>query len=223
MEKFVVNEKEVNLPASWVDISFSKFISFTGLIEGFEDRKEVAEGDEVAQWESTLVDLKENTKILSFWSGLDESEISLIDLDVATEMMKQLSFVSEAYTPVHIDSFTIGGEKFLLPEELMMKSSFGRYIEAEQLELQANLLEKGHIEILPKQVAILCKKEGESEKLNDDLIDKRAKLFEGLDMATIWDVGFFLGRLEQRLILSFLISQQEKEMTQKQEEQQRPL
>ena len=128
METFVVNENIIELPASWFDISFKKFKQFSVLLDGFDKRKEISEGDEVAQWESTLVDLKENTKILSFWSELDESEISMIDLDVATDMMRSLSFVSESYTPVHIDSFTIGGEKFLLPEELMVKSSFGRYV-----------------------------------------------------------------------------------------------
>ena len=31
---------------------------------------------------------------------------------------------------------------------------------------------------MPRQLAILCKKEDEDEKLNDDLIDQRAKMFE---------------------------------------------
>tara|TARA_R100001244_G_C5163443_1_gene131199 strand:+ start:1441 stop:2091 length:651 start_codon:yes stop_codon:yes gene_type:complete len=216
MEEFVLNEKEVKIPNCWADVSFKQFMEFSKLIGGFEDKGEVKEGDEVAQWERTLDDLKDNTKVLSFWCNLDEQEVSMLDLDMASEVMKTLAFVSEPYTPIHISSFKIGDEKFILPEELMQKSSFGRYIEAEQLEMQANLLEKGRIEILPRQIAILCKKEGESEKLNDDLIDKRAKLFEKLDMATIWDVAFFLGKLEQRLMLSFLISQ-EVEATQNQQ------
>ena len=43
----------------------------------------------------------------------------------------------------------------------MTKASFGRYIEAEQLEMQQNLIEKGELDYLPKQIAILAKKEGE--------------------------------------------------------------
>jgi len=217
MEKFVLNEKEVELPSGWEDVSWKKFVAFSKLCESFGGRKEVKEGDEVAEWEKTLLDLQDNTKILSFWCELDESEISLLDLDLAAEVMKHLSFATEPYIPIHIQSFTIGKEKFVLPEELMRKSTFGRYIEAEQLELQANLLEKGNIEIMPRQLAILCKKEGEEEKLDDDLIDKRAKAFEDLDMATIWDVAFFLGKLEQRLMLSFLTSQEMKTETQKQQ------
>ena len=94
----------------------------------------------------------------------------------------------------------------------MQKSSFGRYIEAEQLELHSNMLDKGNLDILPRQIAILCKKEGESEKLDDGIIDKRAEMFKKLDMATIWDVAFFLNKLEQRLVISSLTFQEVEEM-----------
>jgi len=207
MESYIINEKTIELPTSWVDCSFEKFLKFSTLSNSLSER----EGREIVtdadEWQQTLDDLKDNTKILSFWCNMPESEISLMDLDVASDIMSKLSFIGEAYMPISIDSFTIGDEKFYLPKELMAKTSFGRYIEAEQLEIQANMLKEGVLEVLPRQVAILCKKEGEEDKLDDDLIDRRAKQFEKLDMATIWDVGFFLGKLEQRLMLDFLISQ----------------
>jgi hypothetical protein len=216
MEKFVVNEKEIEIPTMWEDVTYERFMDFSKLIEGFKKTKEATEDDEVAQWENTLTDLKNNTRVLSFWSGLAESDISMLDLEVAADMMRQFGFISEAYTPINIASFKINDEEFILPEDLMRQSSFGRYIESEQLEMQANLLEKGQMDVLPRQIAILCKKEGEVEKLDDVLIDKRAKMFEKLDMATIWDVGFFLGKLEQRLMLSFLTYQEAKLQTLKQ-------
>ena len=43
----------------------------------------------------------------------------------------------------------------------MRKSSFGRYIEAEQLEIQSSMIDQGKIEYMPRQIAILCKKEGD--------------------------------------------------------------
>lgn len=218
MDIFEVDGKEIKMPSGWGDVTWDKFLDFSKLIGNFKQKKEVeVSDDEVAQWENTLVDLKNNTKVLSFWTGLDESEVSMLDLDMASEIMKSIDFIGENYNPIHINSFKIGEEEFLLPKDLMRKSSFGRYIEAEQLEMQANLLEKGQMEILPKQIAILCKKEGESEKLDDDVIEKRAKMFEKLDMATIWDVGFFLNRLEQKLMLNFLTSKGETQQTQKQQ------
>jgi len=215
MEDFIVNEKEIELPSSWEDVSWEKFLGFSKLIEKLTTREELDSKDEAAQWQRTLDELKDNTKILSFWCNLPEEEIGMLDMEKANEIMQVLSFINESYKPIHLDSFTLGDEKFILPEEFMENSSFGRYIEAEQLELHANMMEKGRLDVLPKQIAILCKKEGEEEKLNDDLIDERAKKFEKLDMATIWDIGFFLGKLEQKLMLSFLTST-EREETQQQ-------
>jgi hypothetical protein len=208
MESYILNDNKVTFPSSWEECTYGKFLAFVRLSDKLASNKEDETDNEYQQ---TLNDLKQNTKVLSFWLGVSEDEISMMDLDVANDIMSKLSWVGEKYTPINIDSFTIGDEKFYLPKDLMAKSSFGRFIEAEQLELQANMLDNGIIEILPRQIAILCKKEGEEEKLNDALIDERAKKFEKLDMATIWDVGFFLSKLEQKLTLNFLISTEKEE------------
>ena len=218
MAEFVLNEDTIELPDTWDDITFEKFNGFAKLIGAFKDREEVKDDNEVKEWENTLLDLQDNTKILCYWCGLDEDKISMLDIEQANSLLKHLEFLNETYTPITIASFTINNEQFFLPQEFMKKSSFGRYIEAEQLELQSKILKKGNLDILPRQVAILCKKEGETEKIDDDIINQRAKMFEKLDMATIWDVGFFLNKLEQRLITNFLISQRMEEI-QKQEQQ----
>ena len=181
METYTINKKTIEVPTSWVECNFDRFLKFANLLDAMnikEDNPQTKTKTEVEEWAATLQDLKDNTKILSFWCGEPESEISLLDLDVANDIMTSLGFLNDAYIPITIDSFTIGDEKFILPENLMKNSSFGRYIEAEQLELQSNILDKGGMEVLPRQIAILCKKEGEDEKLDDDLIDKRAKQFE---------------------------------------------
>lgn len=212
METLILNEKEIDIPTQWVDVSFGKFLGFKKLLNSLK----LDEDEEIDDIELTLRNLKNNTTILSFWTGLTEDEISLWDLEDAQKVMSKLNFASEAYQPISISSFKLDEEEFFLPEEFMTKSSFGRYIEAEQLEMQQNLIEKGNFEYLPKQIAILCKKKGEEEKLNDDLIEKRAEKFKKLDMATVWDVGFFLQKLEQKYTIHSLISQVVVE-TQKQE------
>ena len=206
-----VGDKEINIPSSWVDVTFERFLGFSKICETFEDRDDTENKQEDRSLENALKDLEDNTKILSYWCNLSETEVSMMEMKDAEYIMKPLSYLNEEYVPIPIDSFTIGDEKFFLPEEFMAKSSFGRYIEAEQLELQTKLLKQGRIEIMPRQIAILCKKEGEEEKLDDNLIDKRAELFKKLDMATIWDVGFFLTKLEQKLTICSLISQGEME------------
>ena len=208
---FILNETKVSLPDSWDDVKFSKFKGFADLIKSFVPRADASEG-KTAELDNALMDLEDNTKILCYWTGLSEENISMLDIDTANEIMKHLEFLNESYQPTHIEKFTIRSETYYLPKEFMKKSSFGRYIEAEQLEIQSNLLKEGNLGILPRQIAILCKKEGEEEKIDDNLIDQRAIIFEDLDMATIWDVAFFLSRLEQKLMIHSLISQEMEEM-----------
>jgi hypothetical protein len=205
----------VQLPESWLEIKWRKFLDFTKIINSYDaDIKKGEEEKEDTDYKTVLRNLEYNTKILSFWTGCTTEEVSHWDMKEAEEIMQVLSFVNLEYVPIEIKSFTIGEEKFLLPKDLMKSSSFGRYIEAEQLEIQSSMIDQGKIEYMPRQIAILCKKEGESEKLDDDIIDNRAELFKQLDMATIWDVAFFLNKLEQGLLTSFLTYQAVVEMKQ---------
>ena len=209
MKEFKMNDKTVTMPESWLEVSWEKFYAFTKVVEKHNNKIEKykeANPDDDFEFRETLMQLDYNTEVLSFWSGVSVEDVSHWDMAEANDLMKTLAFINQKYTPIDIKSFTVGDEKFYLPEDLMRKSSFGRYIEAEQLELQSNLIQEGQISYMPRQLAILCKKEDEDEKLNDDLIDQRAKMFEKLDMATIWDVAFFLNKLEQGLMTSFLIS-----------------
>jgi len=211
MKEFLMNDKTVNLPTTWEEIDWKRFLAFSNIIESNTDgetktkKKKVKAEDE---WKEAIKALDINTKILSFWTELPEDEIGHWDMKEAEAIMDCLSFVNHKYEPIEISSFKLGDEEFFLPrKDMMATSSFNRYIEAEQLEIHSNLIREGRIEIMPRQVAILCKKEGDKERLNDDEIDRRAKLFEGLDMATIWDVAFFLNKLEQGLMTSFLTYQ----------------
>lgn len=208
---FILNENKVTLPDSWYEVNFKKFKGFSDLVKGFIPRAE-ENANKAEELDNALMDLEDNTKILCYWTGLSEENISMIDLDTANELMTHLGFLNETYEPTHIESFELEGEKYYLPKEFMKKSSFGRYIEAEQLDIQSSMLKEGNLGILPRQIAILCKKEGEEEKIDDNIIDKRARMFEDLDMATIWDVAFFLTKLEQKLMIHSLISQEMEEM-----------
>ena len=219
MKEFLMNEKVVELPESWLEVKWGTFLGFTKIIEQHESNIKEKDKDKQAEeeeWKEAIRALDLNTKILAFWTGLSQEEISHWDMKEAEKLMKCLSFVNEKYIPIDISSFTIGDEKFFLPKDLMREATFGRYIEAEQLEIQSEMISKGKIEFMPRQIAILVKKGGEGDNLDDNLIDKREELFKSLDMATIWDVAFFLNKLEQRLVISSL-TLQEVEVMQKQE------
>jgi len=176
------------------------------LTRTFKTPKEIEEMDvdeDIREFHITLENLKVNTQLVSFWTGISEDELALCDVDEVGEAIKDLGFLSTPYKPIRIENFVFKNEKYFLPNPDMSKQTFGTYVEAEQVEMNNAKLKKGKIEILPEQIAILCKKEGEFY-IDDDEIDKRSEIFKELDMATIWDVGFFLTRLESLLMVSFL-------------------
>ena len=212
MLKVKLNEKEYEIPEKWEEVKFSKFLDFYNLTKTFKTQEQLEEefkemGDTKDLYMS-LDNLKSNTKMISYWTGISEEDVAMCDLDEVAEVLKDLAFLNEQYHPIHIDSFVFNEEKYFLPEIGMGKQTFGQYVEAEQLEINNAKLDKGRIEVMPEQVAILCKKEGESH-IDDDEVDKRAIMFKELDMATVWDVAFFLTRHESLLMTSFLISQKE--------------
>ena len=214
MKTIVINEKEIELPESWIEINFKRFEAFSKLVRSQKTEKELKEeyqeedmSEDIMSLKISLDNMNFNTKIACFWSGLSEEELSVLSIDEVEEIIRSVSFVNESYIPIILDKFTFRDETYYLPEPGMVKQNFGTYIEAEQIELNNKNLEMGNIAVLPRQLAILCKKKDEKPGLiDDDVVDKREELFKELDMATIWDVGFFLHKQESTLMNAFLTS-----------------
>jgi len=218
MTTIILNEKEVDLPDSWLDVTFNDFLAFSKIIKQQKTEEELIdlykdESEEIQTLQMSLANINFNTKIACFWTGMTEQEISLCALEDIEEVMKQMQFLNEQYHPISLDKFTFRDEVYYLPNLNMEGENFGTYIEAEQVEINNKKIENGNLDILPKQMAILCKKEGEVKGLvDDDLIDKREALFREIDMATVWDVAFFLFRHESTLMTVFLTSLRKEEM-----------
>ena len=208
MIKVQLGEKEVEMPSKWEEVPFSKFLGFVNLTKTFKTEVDEEKEDEdldndFKDLQVTLENLKANTRMVSYWTGVSEDELAMCDIDEVGDAIKDLEFLTMSYKPINITNFVFKGEKYILPDPEMKKQTFGTYVEAEQVELNNQKLKKGKLETLPEQVAILCKKEGETH-IDDDEIDRRSELFKELDMATVWDVGFFLSRLESLLMINFL-------------------
>ena len=231
MKTITINEKEIELPESWAEINFKKFEAFSKLVKRQKTEKELKEeyqeekmDEDIMNLTISLDNMNFNTKIACFWSGLSEEELSLLSIDEVESIIKSVDFVNESYLPISLDKFTFKDETYYLPEPGMMKQNFGTYIEAEQIELNNKNLEIGNLAVLPRQLAILCKKKDEKPGLiDDDVVDKREELFKELDMATIWDVGFFLHKQESILMNAFLTSLKNQEEMEEPESQQKEL
>jgi len=84
------------------------------------------------------------------------------------------------------------GGKWYLPETLMKKSTLGEYVQAAQLSSLAEENKGNYLHALPKVLAILLRKEGESEYLPHYI--ERADQFKNVPMSIVWIVDFFLQR-----------------------------
>lgn len=221
MKTITVNEKEIDIPTSWNNITFEKFNKFSVLINSQRTEEEFNEAfdgldDDIRSLEWSLENVRLNTKLACFWTGLSEEEISLCNIDEVEMILSSMDFMNESYAPIAVDKFKFKGIEYFLPEAGMAKENFGTFIEAEQVEINNKKLKKGDLSVLPKQMAILCKRKGEDRGLiNDEVVSKRANSFKKLDMATIWDVAFFLTQQES-LLMTLSLTYLLQEATQKQ-------
>ena len=76
--------------------------------------------------------------------------------------------------------------------DFFREGTFGEYIESTQLEMNTEYLKNGRFDILPEQMAILCK--AVDEEVDLDNIDEKAKAFRKLTMDIVWEFAFFLNR-----------------------------
>jgi len=217
MKTIIVNEKEIDVPTSWNNIRFDRFNEFSKLINSQKTEAEFNEefkhlDEEIRSLEWSLENVRMNTKLACFWTGLSEEEISMCNIEEVEEILTSMDFLNESYVPIAIDKFKFKGVEYFLPKPGMVEENFGTFIEAEQVEINNKRLEKGDLSALPKQMAILCKKKGEERGvINDDVVNKRANAFKKMDMATIWDVGFFLTQHESSLMnlsLTYLLQEE---------------
>jgi len=210
MKTIVINEKTIEVPTGWDNIRFDKFNEFSKLINTQKTEEEFNKENEdldveVLALEWSMYNIMLNTKLACFWSGLSEEEVAMCNIDEVEEVLSSMEFINQTYMPIAIDSFKFKGIEYFLPKAGLEGENFGTFIEAEQAEINNKRLEKGDLSALPRQMAILCKREGEARGLiNEETIKKRTKAFQKIDMATIWDVGFFLSQHESALMSLFL-------------------
>ena len=98
----------------------------------------------------------------------------------------------EEYKPKGMDYFEFEGDIYYFPMDFLRTGTFGDYIESQQLEMNTQYLKNGRFDILPEQMAILCKQVDEEVDL--DNIDEKAKAFRRLTMDIVWEFSFFLNK-----------------------------
>ena len=152
------------------------------------------------------------TEIFQYITKIDDNTLQRCDVDSISRAMEFIGKVTEEYKPMGVDGFMFEEEKYFFPKEAMFDNTFGDYIEATQLDMTIDSMKHGVFDVLPEQMAILCRKAG--EEYDEDNIDKKTERFKKLTMDIVWEFSFFLSIQNLKLTNHFQISSVQKQLLQ---------
>jgi len=142
--------------------------------------------------------LKMNADIFSYITGLTKEETSLVDVSQITQVISLINKLTEEYKPKGLSSFEFEGQTYYFPSEFFRKSTYGDFIESTQLDMYIKDMENGRFDVLPEQMAILCRRL--DEEYDEEAIPDKSEKFRGLTMDIIWEFSFFLTQQTERLV-----------------------
>ena len=211
-------ERDVVIPVEWKDISVKYWGELSTIIkrhyerasEEFGVKKDKAHELISDSYMSVLNDsvelnnsqiLRMNADIFSYITGLTKEEVDLIDVSQITEVIGCINTLTKEYEPKGMKSFEFDGETYNFPSEFFRKETYGDFIESTQLEMYIADMENGRYDILPEQMAILCRRA--DEEYDEELIPEKADKFRKLTMDVIWEFSFFLNHQSEKLTTLF--------------------
>ena len=142
-------------------------------------------------------------------AGIPKAQIDFVDIESINQVVSILDGLVEEYKPKGIKSFEFEGETYYFPSEFLRKNTYGDFIEATQLEMYIEKMKNGRFDILPEQMAILCRRA--DEEYDEDAIEEKTEKFKSLKMDIVWEFGFFLTQQNKKLVkLSHMYSEKDK-------------
>ena len=220
-------DRDVVIPIEWKDITVKYWGELSTIIKKhYADAKQQDEKEESQKHEllkkdmlSDIVNnieltdsqtLQMNADIFSYITGLSKEETALVDVSSINKVLSLINKLTEEYKPKGTRSFEFEGETYYFPSEFLRKSTYGDFIESTQLDMYIKDMENGRFDVLPQQMAILCRRI--DEEYDDDAIDAKSEKFKALTMDIIWEFSFFLTLQTEKLVKltpSFLEKQQQ--------------
>ena len=208
-------DKDVVIPIEWKDISVKYWGELSTIIKKHYQNASDESGVKQDKTHELIKDsyiasltdsvelndsqvLKMNSDVFSYITGLTKDEVSLIDVTKITEVIACINTLTKEYEPKGIKSFEFEGETYNFPSEFFRKETYGDFIESTQLEMYIADMENGRYDILPEQMAILCRRV--DEEYDEALIPAKADKFRELTMDVIWEFSFFLTQQTERLV-----------------------
>jgi hypothetical protein len=199
MIQIKIQEDTYDIPTEWKDMTVEYWCGLYSIINQYNKRDE--EGNIIEEDHSQVQILKMNRDIFMYLTGLAQSDMEKLDIDSVNAAITAFSGALEEYKPQGIDRFEFEGETYFFPKEFLKRNTFGDYIESTHLESTIKIMKHGRFDVLPEQMAILCRKAG--EEYDDDAIPSKTDSFKKLTMDLVWEFSFFLTMQSVKLTRTF--------------------
>ena len=192
MLKITINKKDYDIPNMCNEMTLDYYIGIYAIIKKYQRTKEQEEADKGKDLSKFFFvqETKMYRELFIYMTGIDEATMDKIPMEDVESVLQCLDNIMEEYKPKGITHFDFDFETYYFPMDFLRTGTFGEYIEASQLEMNTEYLKNGRFDILPEQMAILCKRVDEEVDLDD--IDEKAKSFKRLTMDIVWEFAFFL-------------------------------
>ena len=207
--------RDVVIPTEWTDMTLEYWCGMYMVIKRHQDladlkndkkkKDEKESADEY--WLKQMVEKEDllekfdnvrlNKDLFAYMTGLSEESMELTDINSVNSVIGVLDGLVQEYKPKGVDSFEFEEETYYFPKEFLKKNTYGDYIEATQLEMYIDMMKHGRFDVLPEQMAILCRRA--DEKYDDEKIPEKAEKFKQLTMDTVWEFSFFLSNQNRKL------------------------
>lgn len=139
-----------------------------------------------------------NRDIFCYLSGLDREDMKFVDMEQVAQVINTINILTEEYKPKGMKSFEFDGETYYFPSEFLKDNTYGDFIEATQLDMYIESMKNGRYDVLPEQMAILCRKI--DEEYDEDKIVEKAEKFKQLTMDIVFEFAFFLTKRNENLL-----------------------
>ena len=199
MVEIKIQDTTYEIPTEWKDITLKWWYGLYDIISKYNEKDE--EGSPIEVEHSEVEVLRMNRDIFLYLTGIKVNMFQKLDIESVTQAVSTVGKLLEEYKPKGIDRFEFDGDTYFFPKEFLRKNTFGDYIESTHLESTIKIMKHGRFDVLPEQMAILCRKI--DEEYDDDAIPSKTEKFKELTMDIVWEFSFFLTLQSVKLTKTF--------------------
>ena len=202
MIEIQIKEEKYEIPTEWKDITLEYWCGLYNIIKKYTETAEDGENKENVEPKVDEVKaLRMNKELFKYVTGINDNILNQLDLESVNAAVGTIGQMMEEYKPKGIDRFEFDGDVYFFPKEFLKRNTFGDYIESTQLDATIQMMKHGKFDVLPEQMAILCRKI--DEEYDDDIISSKSDKFKQLTMDIVWEFSFFLTMQSVKLTRTF--------------------